>query len=327
MCTLRTPGWVATRVSTSFLIWARSGQPPMVSFTPTVTSPSRRHRGAGGHAEVDDVAAQLGVDHAAEQLQDVLGGGRGVATGGTARDFTGPARVNSTPWTDGRCPRLDVLKALGDNTRYAIYLELARSPPPLATADVAETLGLHPNTVRPHLERMRDVGLLDVAHRGPHRRRPPAAPLLAWPPRRRRSASSRPRSRCWPACSSAWPRRPARPATTPPRSGRDQGQARRRPATPSAASCLEALVAELDDARLRPGGRRHATTARPPSSAFAHCPFRELAEAHPELVCSLHRGMVEGFVDGVGGGEVDDFHPLVHRHALSGHHLHPVAFV
>jgi len=30
-------------------------------------------------------------------------------------------------------------------------------------------------------------------------------------------------------------------------------------------------------------------------------------------VCSLHRGMVEGFVDGVGGGEVDDFHPLVHR--------------
>ena len=59
-------------------------------------------------------------------------------------------------------PRLDLLKALGDNTRYAIYLELARSPRPLATADVAETLGLHPNTVRPHLERMRDVGLLDV---------------------------------------------------------------------------------------------------------------------------------------------------------------------
>src|SRR3954454_22878361 len=60
-------------------------------------------------------------------------------------------------------PRLDLLKALGDNTRYAIYLELARSTRPLATADIAETLGLHPNTVRPHLERMREVGLLDVA--------------------------------------------------------------------------------------------------------------------------------------------------------------------
>src|SRR3954452_5233353 len=59
-------------------------------------------------------------------------------------------------------PRLDLLKALGDNTRYAIYLELARAPRPLATADVAESLGLHVNTVRPHLERMREVGLLDV---------------------------------------------------------------------------------------------------------------------------------------------------------------------
>ena len=58
--------------------------------------------------------------------------------------------------------RLAVLKALGDNTRYAIFLELARSPRPLATNDIARTLGLHPNTVRPHLERMREVGLLEV---------------------------------------------------------------------------------------------------------------------------------------------------------------------
>ena len=57
---------------------------------------------------------------------------------------------------------MDLLKALGDNTRYAIYLELARSPRPLATAEIADTLALHPNTVRPHLERMREVGLLDV---------------------------------------------------------------------------------------------------------------------------------------------------------------------
>ena len=39
--------------------------------------------------------------------------------------------------------RLDLLKTLGDNTRYAIYLELARSARPLATAEVAETLGLY----------------------------------------------------------------------------------------------------------------------------------------------------------------------------------------
>ena len=78
------------------------------------------------------------------------------------------------------------------------------------------------------------------------------------------------------------------------------------------ASCLEALVAELDGLGFDPAvdGSDDGMTA---VVAFAHCPFRELAEAHPELVCSLHRGMVEGFVDGVGGGEVDDFHALVHR--------------
>ena len=54
------------------------------------------------------------------------------------------------------------MNVLGDNTRYAIYLELARSPRPLVTAEIADTLGLHPNTVRPHLERMRDVGLVEV---------------------------------------------------------------------------------------------------------------------------------------------------------------------
>src|SRR5205085_12366307 len=58
--------------------------------------------------------------------------------------------------------RLALLKALGDNTRYAIYLEIARSPSPRSTSEIAESLGLHPNTVRPHLERMRDVGLLEV---------------------------------------------------------------------------------------------------------------------------------------------------------------------
>ncbi len=62
----------------------------------------------------------------------------------------------------GALPSRDVLRVLGDNTRYAIYLELARSPRPLVTAEIAEMLGLHPNTVRPHLERMREVGLLDV---------------------------------------------------------------------------------------------------------------------------------------------------------------------
>src|SRR5687768_17747492 len=63
---------------------------------------------------------------------------------------------------------LPVYKALGDDTRYAIYQELVRSPAPRSAAELAEELGLHPNTIRPHLDRMRDAGLVEVeaAHRG-----------------------------------------------------------------------------------------------------------------------------------------------------------------
>ena len=58
--------------------------------------------------------------------------------------------------------QLSVFRALGDRTRYAIYSEVASSPVPLATSDIAEVLDLHPNTVRPHLDRMREAGLVEV---------------------------------------------------------------------------------------------------------------------------------------------------------------------
>ncbi|MGK2930600.1 MAG: helix-turn-helix transcriptional regulator [Acidimicrobiales bacterium] len=204
-------------------------------------------------------------------------------------------------------PRLEILKTLGDNTRYAIYLELARAPRPLATAEVAETLDLHPNTVRPHLERMRDLGLVEVTAaatgavgRPQHRYaiaedapslglEPPVFPLL---------------TRILLAGAAAGGIEPDDLADA----GRDQGRSARArtPATP----CVEALerqLAELgfDPTRLDDGD---ATTI-----AFSHCPFRELAEAHPDLVCSVHRGMVEGFVESSVDVVVADFHPLIDR--------------
>jgi predicted ArsR family transcriptional regulator len=211
---------------------------------------------------------------------------------------------------DRGLPRLDVLKALGDNTRYAIYLELARSPKPLSTSDVADTLDLHPNTVRPHLERMRDVGLLEVStevRTGVGRPQnlyslsdtapslglePPTFPMLARLLVRMAEAAGV-------------------TAEDAVEAGREQGQRDAVPYT-RAASCLEALVDRLDGLGFDPAvdGTDDGETA---VIAFAHCPFRELAEAHPDLVCSLHRGLVEGFVAEMGDADVDDFHPLVHR--------------
>lgn len=209
-----------------------------------------------------------------------------------------------------RVPRLDVLKTLGDNTRYAIYLELARSSRPLATADIAEGLGLHPNTVRPHLERMRDVGLLEVgAHVSTGVGRPhhvywlaPDAPSLGLEPP------------TFPMLA----RMLVRLAEVAGADGADAAEVGRTQGEADAAdhaeapSCLEALLDNLDRLGFDPvvDGTDDGETA---VIAFTHCPFRELAEAHPELVCSLHRGMVEGFVAAMGDATMDDFHPLVHR--------------
>jgi DNA-binding transcriptional ArsR family regulator len=58
--------------------------------------------------------------------------------------------------------RLSLFKVLADSSRYAIYQEVAAAAEPLSTVEIAERLDLHPNTVRLHLEKMRDAGLLDA---------------------------------------------------------------------------------------------------------------------------------------------------------------------
>jgi len=237
--------------------------------------------------------------------------------------------VDDSEGEDGdRQPRLAVLKALGDNTRYAIYLELARARSPRSTAEVADLLGLHPNTVRPHLEQMRAVGLLDVeadargsVGRPLHRYalaadapslglEPPAFPLLA-------SMLTRMAARAGiapddAAAAGAEQGRALAAATQ----GADVTTLGVATATPEAASrsgtrsCVPALSAALAELGFDPATGDGGTAV---TIAFTHCPFRELAEAHPEVVCNLHRGLIEGFVEQLGGASVDRFATLADR--------------
>jgi predicted ArsR family transcriptional regulator len=205
-------------------------------------------------------------------------------------------------------PSRDILKVLGDNTRYAIYLELARSPRPLVTAEIAETLGLHPNTVRPHLERMREVGLLEVApdHRGapgrPQHRYSiaPGAPSLGLEP---------PTFRALSRMLLGVAARAGAGAEEVSAAGREEGAAEAAP-VPDGVPCADALVELLARLGFDPTPVEDDDTT---TVGFAHCPFRELAEANPDLVCGLHRGLVEGFVERIGGAEVVSFGTLVDR--------------
>jgi predicted ArsR family transcriptional regulator len=212
-----------------------------------------------------------------------------------------PAPISETP-------RLELLKALGDNTRYAIYLELARAPLPLATAQIAEHLDLHPNTVRPHLERMREVGLLEVVADGRGAvGRPqhlyslaPDAPALGLEPP------------AFPVLARMLLRLAATaglPAADAVEAGREQGAAAAGRADRTV-PCEDALLAELATLGFDPTAVEDDAGV---TIGFAHCPFQELAQANPDLVCSLHRGLVEGFVDARKGATVVAFHDIADR--------------
>jgi len=228
---------------------------------------------------------------------------------------------------------LGVFKALGDSTRYAIYVELTRAASPMPTAELAERLELHPNTVRPHLERMREVGLLEMtvdAH----------------------GAVGRPQH-CWAAVAAA-PSLGLEPvgfrllahllADVAARGGlgddevlaigRTRGRDRVRPDAPEpvrgtvpadpvrtpAAACLQALVDQLADLGFDPSVEEQAVGEQAVGEqavgeqsrvavdgrvtvAFSRCPFRELAAAFPDLVCRLHHGLTQGLLDNIGGRE------------------------
>jgi predicted ArsR family transcriptional regulator len=203
---------------------------------------------------------------------------------------------------------LAVLKALADETRYEVYRALASSTAALSAQDLADELGVHANTVRLHLERLREVGLVDVEaiHRGTVGRPQhvyflaAGAPGLGFDP---------PAHALLAGLLAALAERVGADPNEATATGRAWGsEAGRRTRS---RSCLNALEGELSRLGFEPAIEAGDGTAEGSVRIeFLHCPFRELAEAYPQLVCNLHRGLCEGVVDRVGGGRVDEFATL-----------------
>lgn len=223
--------------------------------------------------------------------------------------------------------RLSLFKVLADGSRYAIYQQLASAEEPLPTTEISRRLKLHPNTVRLHLEKMRDAGLVEAE---PDRHGTVGRPQYRW--RACRSAKE--------AAVAEAPelalegggfrllahllaelaggeagsavgvgrleglrRYRARPAGVPP--GRPAGP------TGRASACVEAFIDELSKLGFDPvaedppvaanaGGHAGEGTRERTVVAFGRCPFRELAVLYPDLVCELHRGLSDGIASAAG---------------------------
>jgi predicted ArsR family transcriptional regulator len=212
---------------------------------------------------------------------------------------------------------LDVYKALGDSTRYAIVQILNDAETPLTVSDIATLVSLHPNTLRPHLERLREVGLVDVTVDTPtgvgrplHRYAITADTIESY-------SSSPEAISAEPALAlfATMLARVARVADVSADEAETVARAHGRVdgyAYAHMPSCLEAVVQRLHGLGFEPDVADGAE-ADEAIISFTACPFRDLAEANPAVVCALHRGLVTGFVDALPDGEVTDFHSLEHR--------------
>lgn len=211
----------------------------------------------------------------------------------------------------------DLTAALGDPTRRAIYMTVRASAEPLTTAEVASRFGIHPNVARHHLDRLAEDGYLEAAQRRPEGRTGPGA---GRPAKTYRATAKEVSVHFTPRrldllvemlvsiIDEVGKEDLARVAE---RVGRSYGERivseMGRPEDPGYAEVVEAVAVAMGrlgfevDPDVR--GRRLVTS---------HCPFGETATSHPEVICSLDRGIVTGML----GALSHPCQPVVlpHRH-------------
>ena len=192
---------------------------------------------------------------------------------------------------------IELHKALADDTRYRLYRYLRLSGRPVPVRELATRLGLHPNTIRPHLRRLVEAGLVaSETRRGPSAVGRPQTVYTAVA-----MDNSEGRDYRLLADILATLMTGARARTGAEALAREWGDylmtrhapppGARRPG-PNLAALREALAEAGFDPRFRRRGNRVVEIA------LRGCPFRDLLEEHRELVCTVHRGLLEGMLEG-----------------------------
>jgi predicted ArsR family transcriptional regulator len=180
-------------------------------------------------------------------------------------------------------------RALADEQRARIVAELEASPGGLDASELGRRLGRHANTIRWHLAILASAG---VVRSDAEPRSAPGRPRILY----RLGASIGPeRSDEYRLLASVL-------ADTVSKEGRG---------TETCELAGRAWGAELVGGRDRDGGGVEAVVEilaeqgfEPQAEELAirmrRCPFHDLAEAHPEVVCAVHRGLISGALEALG---------------------------
>ncbi|HZB03890.1 MAG TPA: helix-turn-helix domain-containing protein [Actinomycetota bacterium] len=202
--------------------------------------------------------------------------------------MTDPTMASRTP---------EIHKALADDTRFRLYRHLRLVDRPVSVREMARRLSLHANTLRPHLRRLEEAGL--VAHQVRKTAgvgRPQTLYRAVEPP----GDEARDfRLLAEMLCGLVRTRREVERATGLAREWGGYLVAQGGP-KPGARLPARQNLARLQDAMATAGFEpRFRRTGNAVEVTLRDCPFRELHEDYRDLVCSLHRGLLEGMLAGL----------------------------
>jgi len=179
--------------------------------------------------------------------------------------------------------------ALGDSR--ASVLEVLRAFGPLGVREAAERTGLHPNTVRFHLDGLVEAGL---AERTTEERDQPGRPRTLY-----RASDSDQGVRSYRLLAQILTSLVSGTMPEPTKAATEAGRAwgrylADRPAPferVDARQALEKLAGLLTDIGF---GTQVEAEAGAALVRLVHCPFREIAEEHQDVICPLHLGLMQG---------------------------------
>ena len=188
-------------------------------------------------------------------------------------------------------PLVDEVLATLSAPQRRVLDRLEEHGPEVTVSAVADALRLHHNTARGHLDALVELGLV-VRSRQPAagRGRP------AWLYTSVAGAGTDDRSRDYLALTTAFATHVARTSRDPAEASRGIGREWGRRLAGASGKGGRAEVLAL----LARGGFGPELSTDGATVALRRCPLLEAARAHPDVVCQVHQGMVQGLLEARG---------------------------
>lgn len=185
------------------------------------------------------------------------------------------------------------------SSRHRVLLALRRSRQARGVLELAGDVGLHPNTVRFHLDRLERHGL--VRREVEHQNAPGRPPLrFTAAPAQEAGGERRDFQGLAQLLAGLLDERVPGASQLSEQAGRVWAQQlvepRRRPA-PDVTEALELLLSALTGVGFDP---QIVSTGRETTVLQRRCPFLEVAREHRDVVCSVQLGLIRGLLERLG---------------------------